>query len=163
MCYQRGNRRTLNRCELCLGTNHLSKYNNGKGEEKRLQEFLSWGCIVLSNKVGVVKTSLGFSIWLASLHFLWVMRLYIVWVKSIIVTLKIPTVSAFCKSSRELAKPQDELRNTLTLQLPHVLLTWPFAGAESRANSWDHVSLTIFTKLILNPLQLNSTKYKEIN
>ena len=69
------------------------------------------------------------------LTLLWVMRLYIVWVKSIIVTLKIPTVSAFCESSRELAKSQDELRNTLTLQLPHVLLTWPFAGAESRANS----------------------------
>ena len=28
---------TLNRCELCLGTNLLSRYNNGRGKEKRLQ------------------------------------------------------------------------------------------------------------------------------
>ena len=28
---------TLNRCGLCLGTNLLSRYNNGKGKEKRLQ------------------------------------------------------------------------------------------------------------------------------
>ena len=42
---------TLNRCWLCLGTNLFSMYNNGKGEGKRLQGFLS---VALSNKVGVL-------------------------------------------------------------------------------------------------------------
>ena len=46
------------------------------------------------------------------------MRIYIVWVKGIRVTLKIPAVSVFRKSSRKLAKSRDYSRNTLTLQLP---------------------------------------------
>ena len=32
---------TLKRCGLCLGTNLLSRYDNGRGKEKRLQWFLT--------------------------------------------------------------------------------------------------------------------------
>ena len=52
---------TLNRCGLCLDTNLLLKYNNRRREEKRLQGFLSWEWIVLSNKVGAIETFPGFS------------------------------------------------------------------------------------------------------
>ena len=40
---------TLNRCELCLDTILLSRYNNGRGKEKRLQWFLTngWGTLSL--------------------------------------------------------------------------------------------------------------------
>ena len=34
---------TLNRCGLCLGTNLLSRYDNGRGMEKRLQRFFKIG------------------------------------------------------------------------------------------------------------------------
>ena len=32
---------TLNRCGLCLGTNLFSRYDNGRGKEKRLEWFLT--------------------------------------------------------------------------------------------------------------------------
>ena len=50
------------------------------------------------------------------------MRVYIVWVKGIRVTLKIPTVSAFCESSHDLANSQDDLRNALTVGILSVTL-----------------------------------------
>ena len=54
--------------------------------------------------------------------------------KGIKVALKIPNFSVFRESSRELSKSSDESQNTLNLQLPHVLFTLPFAGAESQAS-----------------------------
>ena len=32
---------TLNRCELCLGTNLISRHDNGRGKVKMLQGFLT--------------------------------------------------------------------------------------------------------------------------
>jgi len=54
---------TLNRCELYLGTNLLSRYNNGRGEREETTKVFSLKDELLSlNKGGcVVKTSLGFS------------------------------------------------------------------------------------------------------
>ena len=78
------------------------------------------------------------------LTILWVIRVYIVWVKGIRVTL------SFAGHSW--------LRH-----FQHVLLMWlsqvaPLASHVTRSTSW-----AIFTNLILNSLQMNPTKYKEIN
>ena len=78
------------------------------------------------------------------LTILWVMRVYIVWVKGIRVTLSFAGYSW--------------LRH-----FQHVLLMWlsqvaPLASHVTRSTSW-----AIFTNLILNSLQMNPTKYKEIN
>ena len=61
---------TLNECELCLGTNLLLSYGDGKGEgEETIKEFSLKEWVVLSKMVGVLETSLGFTIWIASLQF----------------------------------------------------------------------------------------------
>lgn len=44
----------LKRCGLCLGTNLLSKYDNGRGTKKRLQWFLTKGWVALFLKGGCV-------------------------------------------------------------------------------------------------------------
>ena len=93
---------------------------------------------------------------------LWVRRLYIVWVKVIRVTLKISTISAFRGSSHELAKSQDELQNSLTLQLPAYTPHVTFLGCTTHELSHEINFLSDLYQLNTKS-QINPTKYKEIN
>ena len=82
---------TLNRCGLCLGTNLLSRYDNGRGKEKKLKYFsLRMSSPLSKIWVCVVENLSRFF----SLKCLFTMsvgkRVYIVWVKGKKVILKNP-------------------------------------------------------------------------
>jgi len=71
---------TLKMCELCLGTNLLSRYDNGRGKEKRLQLILTKDEKLSLKKIGVcvVENLSRVFLFESSLLYLWVMWVYIV-------------------------------------------------------------------------------------
>ena len=89
------------------------------------------------------------------------MRVYIVWMNGIRVTLKIPTISAFHVSSRELAKLRDKSRNTLTLQLPACAPHVTFAGCTAHEQSHKINFLSNVHQLNTKPNTNKSHKIQE--
>ena len=95
------------------------------------------------------------------LTLLWVMRVYIVWVKGIRVTLKILAVSAFRKSSHELAKSRDESWNSLTLQLLAFTSHVTFLGYTTCEPSREINFLINLHQLNTKPNTIKSHKIQE--
>ena len=86
------------------------------------------------------------------------MRVYRVWVKGIRVTLKIPAISAFCRSSRDLVKLRDELQNSLTLQLPACASHVTFMGCTTSELSHEINFLSNLHQLNTKPITNKSHK-----
>ena len=127
-------------CVSCLSINLLSMYDNGRGGgEETTKEFS------LKNKQLSLKgrcyenQSLGVFFSTASLQFLWILRVYIIQVKDIRVTLKI-VLQFISQVISQVGQAASDSRNALIVELPHVLFTWPSAGAIVPSQLWDQQS-----------------------
>ena len=132
---------TLKGCGKYLDTNLLSRYDNGRGKEKRLQWILTKDEYLPLKKMGVCVVEnisrVFLSEWLY-IH-LWVMRVYIVWVKGREVTLKKPLGRMFreCLVRRPYpwdTRESDSLARLFSFQscAPHVALSWLSFSRASR-------------------------------
>ena len=129
---------TLKMCELCLDTNLLSRYDNGRMKEKRLQWFsLRMNSSLSKRWVCVVENLSRVFLFEWPLLQMWVMRVYIVWVKPWRVRksyLKILQAESLAGISREGLTCEILAKLTAwhdSSASNHVLLRCPFRGKPS--------------------------------